>query len=50
LHPSVGGYAKFARTVLNKQTRIKQFRAEGQPLHHGKNAQLKKSGRGWLHQ
>jgi hypothetical protein len=49
-HPSVGGYAKFARTVLNKQTRIQQFRAEEQPLRHGKNAQLKKSGRGWLNQ
>ena len=50
LHPSVGGYAKFARTVLNKQTRVQQFRAEEQPLRHGKNAQLKKCGRGWLHQ
>ena len=49
-HPSVGGWTKFARTVLNKQTRVQQFRAEKQPLRHGKNAQLKKSGRGWLHQ
>ena len=49
-HPSVGGYTKFARTVLNKQTRVQQFRAEKQPERHGKNAQLKKGGRGWLHQ
>ena len=49
-HPSVGGYTKFARTVLNKQTRVQQFRAEKQPEHQGKNLQLKKGGRGWLHQ
>lgn len=49
-HPSVGGWTKFARTVLNKQTRAQQFRAEKQPEHHGKNVQLKKGGRGWLHQ
>jgi hypothetical protein len=49
-HPSVGGWTKFARTVLNKQTRVHQFRAEKQPERQGKNAQLKKAGRGWLHQ
>jgi hypothetical protein len=49
-HPSVGGWTKFARTVLNKQTRVQQFRAEELPESHGKNAQLKKGGRGWLHQ
>ena len=49
-HPSVGGYTKFARTVLNKQTRVQQFRAEKQPDHHGKNVQFKNGGRGWLHQ
>ena len=49
-HPSVGGYTKFARTVLNKQARVQRFRVEEQPLRHGKNAQLKKGGRGWLHQ
>ena len=43
-HPSEGGWTKFARTVLNKQTRVQQFRAEKQPERHGKNAQLKK---GW---
>jgi hypothetical protein len=49
-HPSVGGYTRFARTVLNKQTRVQQFRAEKQPERQVKNAQLKKGGRGWLHQ
>jgi hypothetical protein len=49
-HPSVGGWTKFARTVLNKQTRAQKFRAEAQPERRGKNAQLKKGGRGWLHQ
>jgi hypothetical protein len=49
-HPSVGGWTKYARTVLNKQTRIQHFRVEKQPESQGKNAQLKKGGRGWLHQ
>jgi hypothetical protein len=49
-HPSVGGWTKFARTVLNKQARVHQFRVEKQPERQGKNAQLKKGGRGWLHQ
>ena len=49
-HPSEGGWTKFARTVLNKQTRAQKFRAEARPERRGKNAQLKKGGRGWLHQ
>ena len=49
-HPSEGGWAKFARTVLNNQTRAQKIRAETRPERHGKNAQLKKGGRGWLHQ
>jgi hypothetical protein len=49
-HPSDGGWTKFARTVLNKQTRAQKFRAEACPERHGKNARLKKGGRGWLHQ
>jgi hypothetical protein len=48
--PSVGGWAKFARTVLNKQTRSHHLGFEKQPEHRGKNLQLKKGGRGWLHQ
>jgi hypothetical protein len=49
-HPLEGGWTKFARTVLNKQTRVKQFGAEDRPEHRGMNVQLKKGGRGWLHQ
>jgi hypothetical protein len=47
--PSEGGWAKFARTVLCKQTRAQKFRAEALPERHGKSMQLKKGGRGWLH-
>jgi hypothetical protein len=49
-YPSEGGWAKFAKTVLNKQVRAQKFRAEALPDRHGKNRQLKKGGRGWLHQ
>jgi hypothetical protein len=49
-HPSEGGWTKFAKTVLNRQTRAQQFRAEKTPERHAKNTQLKKGGRGWLHQ
>ena len=48
-HPSDGGWTKFAKTVLNKQTRTQKFRDESRPERRGKNAQLKKGGRGWLH-
>ncbi len=49
-HPSDGGYAKFAKTVLNRQPRMQEFRVEKQPERRVKNVQLKKGGRGWLHQ
>jgi hypothetical protein len=49
-HPSVGGWTKFARTVINKQARVNQFIAKKKPECQGKYAQLKKGGRGWLHQ
>ena len=49
-HPSDGGWTKFAKTVLNKQTRTHHFSFEKQPERPGKNLQLKKGGRGWLHQ
>lgn len=49
-NPSEGGWTKFARTVLNKQTRAQKFRAEAPPERRGKNVQLKKGGKGWLHQ
>jgi hypothetical protein len=48
--PSEGGWTKFAKTVLNKQTRAQKLKAEVRPESPGKNAQLKKGGRGWLHQ
>jgi hypothetical protein len=47
--PSVGGYRKFARTVLNVQKRAQKWR-ESEPTRKGRgNLQLKKGGRGWLH-
>jgi hypothetical protein len=49
-HPSEGGWTKFAKNVLNKQSRAQKFRAEKTPERHGKKSQLKKGGRGWLHQ
>ena len=48
-YPSEGGWAKFAKTVLNKQTRAQKSRAEALPERRGKSTQLKKGGRGWLH-
>jgi hypothetical protein len=48
-HPSVGGWTKFARTVLNKQTRARRWVKTAQPRNHSGNLQLKKCGRGWLH-
>ena len=48
-HPSEGGWTKFAKTVLNKQSRVQKFRAEALPDHKERNWQLKKGGRGWLH-
>jgi len=50
-HPSLGGWGKFARTVLNKQRRSRKPMAEEFVLRrkHEENLQLKKGGRGWLH-
>lgn len=50
-HPSVGGWGKFARTILNKQKRARKWKvAESMPRRkRKKNLQLKKGGRGWLH-
>jgi hypothetical protein len=47
--PSVGGWTKFARTVLNKQTRARKMDEAVPRQNHYKNMQLKKRGRGWLH-
>ena len=48
-HPSEGGYRKFARTVLNKQNRVREWKAtESNGLKKQKKTQPKKKG-GWLH-
>lgn len=52
-HPSVGGWGKFARTVINTQrraTRAQQLKdAVPRRVDRKRNLQLKKGGRGWLH-
>jgi hypothetical protein len=48
--PSVGGWTKFARTVLNKQKRARKLRGSMPHRNRVKKQQLKKGGRGWLHQ
>ena len=48
--PAVGGWRKFARTVLNKQKRRHHSYVLEHPLpKRVKNLHLKKGGRGWLH-
>lgn len=48
--PSVGGWGKFARTMLSRQ---KRFSVRGRPAasksERAKTQQRKKGGRGWLH-
>ena len=48
-HPSVGGWGKFARTVLNKQKRARRWEKPIPRRNRKKNLQVKKGGRGWLH-
>jgi len=48
-HPSVGGWGKFARTVLNKQRRAQKWKESAPRRNPKKNLQPKKGGRGWLH-
>lgn len=48
-HPSVGGWGKFARTVLNKQKRVRKWKKPVPRRNREKNLQVKKGGRGWLH-
>jgi hypothetical protein len=48
-HPSVGGWGKFARTVLNKQRRARKWEKPLPRRNCKKKLQLKKGGRGWLH-
>ena len=49
--PSVGGYGKFARTVLNKQKRVREWKASESVRNKKLKKMLpqKKGGRGWLH-
>lgn len=48
-HPSVGGWGKFARTVLKQQSRARKWEAPAPKRKRKKSLQLKKGGRGWLH-
>lgn len=48
-HPSVGGWGKFSRTVLNRQSRALRRRETLRPRERCGNLQVKKCGRGWLH-
>jgi len=48
-HPAVGGWAKFARTVLNRQARSRNVVCSAPLSRRVKDLQLKKGGRGWLH-
>jgi len=48
-HPSVGGWGKFGRTVLNRQKRARSWKEVASPKRRNGNLQLKKGGRGWLH-
>ena len=47
--PSVGGWKKFARSVLNNQARSRRFVLEETPSGCVKSLQRKKGGRGWMH-
>jgi hypothetical protein len=48
--PSVGGWGKFARTVLNKQKHARRrVRAAPPKPKRDMGQQRKKGGRGWLH-
>lgn len=49
-NPAVGGYGKFAKTVLNKQKRYRQWKEKPiiKSKRDKKNLQQKKGGKGWL--
>ena len=49
-NPSVGGWTKFAKTNLNKQTSTHHSNFKKKPEHPRKNLHLKKAVRGWLNQ
>jgi len=46
---AVGGWHKFARTVLNNQARNRRLVLEEPQQDRCGNLQLKKGGRGWIH-
>jgi len=48
-NPSVGGWGKFVRTVLNSQKLTRRGRQVPQKPEKHPGQQLKKGGRGWLH-
>jgi len=48
-HPSMGGWGKFARTMLNKQRRARKWQGSVSCRTRKENLQPKKGGRGWLH-
>lgn len=48
-HPSVGGWAKFSRAVLNRQRRFRSTLNSAADAGRAKDLQLKQGGRGWLH-
>jgi hypothetical protein len=47
-NPTVGGWGKFVRSVLNKQKGLTRRPSPPKP-ERKKGQQLKKGGRGWLH-
>jgi hypothetical protein len=48
-NPALGGWTKFARTVLNEQARCRRMEVLVPRLEGKQNLQVKKGGRGWLH-
>jgi hypothetical protein len=48
-YPAIGGSRKFARTVLNKQPRIRRNEECVENKKGCKALQVKQGGRGWLH-
>ena len=48
-HPSLGGWGKFVRNVLSKQSRVRVGKRSSRSRGRRGNLQRTKSGRGWLH-
>jgi len=47
--PSIGGWGKFARSMLSHQKRARTWEKTAPEQNRQKNLQSKKGGRGWLH-